>query len=229
MSSETQDTHAHFDFAATTKPDIYKLLASTVLPRPIAWITSLDGEGRVNAAPFSFFNVVSSDPPLFAVGFSGTPDRSGRDTLANIRATGELVVNMVPEELANAMNITAIDAPRGVDELALAGLATAPSTHVKAPRIAASPVSYECTVFQIIETGGSGGVLLARALGMHLRHDAFANEERLYVNPANMRLIGRMHGAGGYCTTRDGFEIPRLSWAVDGDHVQAKSLKSGTE
>jgi flavin reductase (DIM6/NTAB) family NADH-FMN oxidoreductase RutF len=214
------DTHAHFDFAATAKPDIYKLLASTVLPRPIAWITTLDAEGRVNAAPFSFFNVVSSDPPLFAVGFSGASDRDGKDTLANIRATGELVINLVSEELADAMNITAIDAPRGTDELVLAGLATAPCEHVKAPRIAASPVSYECTVFQIIETGGAGTVLLARGLAVHVRHDAFANEERLYLNPANMRLIGRMHGLGGYCTTRDEFEIPRLSWAADGARLQ---------
>jgi flavin reductase (DIM6/NTAB) family NADH-FMN oxidoreductase RutF len=217
MSSET---HAHFDFAATSKPDIYKLLASTVLPRPIAWITSLDVEGSVNAAPFSFFNVVCSDPPLFAVGFSGASDRNGKDTLANIRATGELVVNMVSEELADAMNITAIDAPRGVDELALTGLATVPSAHVKAPRIAASPVSYECTLFQIIDTGTASSVLLARVLGAHVRHDAFANEARLYINPANMRLVGRMHGAGGYCTTRDEFEIPRISWAVAGAKLQ---------
>jgi flavin reductase (DIM6/NTAB) family NADH-FMN oxidoreductase RutF len=216
------DTHAHFDFAATAKPDIYKLLASTVLPRPIAWITTLDTEGRVNAAPFSFFNVVSSDPPLFAVGFSGASDRDGKDTLANIRATGELVINLVSEDLADAMNITAIDAPRGTDELVLAGLATAPCEHVKAPRIAASPVSYECTVFQIIETGGAGTVLLARGLAVHVRHDAFANEERLYLNPANMRLVGRMHGLGGYCTTRDEFEIPRLSWAADGARLQSK-------
>ncbi len=214
------DTHAHFDFAATTKPDIYKLLASTVLPRPIAWITTVNAEGRVNAAPFSFFNVVSSDPPLFAVGFSGASDRDGKDTLANIRATGELVINMVPEELANAMNITAIDAPRGTDELVLAGLATAPCDHVKAPRIAASPVSYECTIFQIIETGGAGTVLLARAIAVHVRHDAFANEERLLVDPANMRLVGRMHGAGGYCTTRELFEIPRLTWAANSAKLQ---------
>ena len=214
------ETHAHFDFASVAKPDIYKLLASTILPRPIAWITSVDAEGRVNAAPFSFFNVVAADPPLFAIGFSGAPDRNGKDTLANIRSAGEFVLNLVPEELADAMNITAIDAPRGVDELALAGLATEASTLVKAPRIAASPVSYECNVFQIIETGGSATVLLARALGVHVRHDAFSNEERLYLDPANMRLVGRMHGAGGYCTTRDVFEIPRLSWAVDGAKLQ---------
>jgi flavin reductase (DIM6/NTAB) family NADH-FMN oxidoreductase RutF len=214
------DTHARFDFATTAKPDIYKLLASTVMPRPIAWITSLDAEGRVNAAPFSFFNAVSSDPPLFAVGFSGASDRDGKDTLANIRTTGELVINLVSEELADAMNITAIDAPRGTDELALAGLATAPSEHVKAPRIAASPVSYECNVFQIIETGGAGTVLLARALAVHVRHDAFANKERLYLNPSNMRLVGRMHGTGGYSTTRDEFEIQRLSWAADGAKLQ---------
>jgi flavin reductase (DIM6/NTAB) family NADH-FMN oxidoreductase RutF len=206
------DTHAAFDLSQLSKADTYKLLASTVLPRPIAWITTLDTEGHVNAAPFSFFNVVSADPPLMAVSFSGASDREGKDTLAHIRASGELVVNMVPEELAEAMNITATDAPRGIDELALAGVATAPSTQVAPPRIATSPVSYECRTFQIIEPGGSSTILLAKVVAIHIRHDAFENEERLHLDPAKMRLIGRMHGAGGYCTTRDIFTIDRIAW-----------------
>src|SRR6187402_1542690 len=99
------DTHAAFDLRTLPKSDTYKLLASTILPRPIAWITTLDEDGKPNAAPFSFFNVVSADPPLIVVGFSAAPDRDGKDTLSNIRRTGELVVNLVPEELAEAMNV----------------------------------------------------------------------------------------------------------------------------
>jgi len=219
-----EDTFASFDLRTLSKPDAYKLLAGTVLPRPIAWITTLDAEGRLNAAPFSFFNAISSDPPLITVGFSAAPDRDGKDTLANIRATGELVVNMVPEELAQAMNITASDVPRGMDELELAGLATAPSVQVKPPRIAGSPVSFECSTFQIIETGGPSTILLARVLHIHVRRDAFENEAHLYVDPSKMRLIGRMHGGGGYCTTRDLFEIPRIPWKQLQKQLAAQGL-----
>ncbi|WP_074653683.1 flavin reductase family protein [Terriglobus roseus] len=206
------DTHAAFDLRTLSKSDTYKLLASTILPRPIAWITTLDDDGKPNAAPFSFFNVVSADPPLIVVGFSAAPDREGKDTLANICRTGELVVNLVPEELAEAMNITATDAPRGLDELTLAGLATVPSLQVAPPRIAGSPVSLECRTFQIIEPGGSSTILVAKALEMHIRHDAFEDESRLHIDPAQMRLIGRMHGGGDYATTRDMFEIARIPW-----------------
>jgi flavin reductase (DIM6/NTAB) family NADH-FMN oxidoreductase RutF len=206
------ETHASFDIADLSKPDVYKLLASTILPRPIAWITTLDEERKPNAAPFSFFNVLSADPPLVAVGFSAAPDREGKDTLANIRRTGELVVNLVPEELADAMNITATDAPRGTDELALAGLTAAASLQVAPPRIADSPVSLECRTFQIIEPGGSSTILLARVVEIHVRREAFADEERLHLDPSQMRLIGRMHGGGGYTTTRGAFEIPRIAW-----------------
>ena len=221
-----RDTHAHFDFTTLPAQDIYKLLASTIMPRPIAWITSVDAEGRINAAPYSFFNVVSSAPPLVAIGFSGAPDRNGKDTLANIRATNGFVVNMVSEELAQAMNITAIDAPRGTDELTLANLTTEPSSKVKAPRIAASPVSYECEIFQIIDTGTQTAVLLGRVLAAHIRHTAFENEPRLHLDPAAMQLIGRMHGAGGYCTTRDLFEIPRLTWAANGPNLTRNEMSS---
>jgi flavin reductase (DIM6/NTAB) family NADH-FMN oxidoreductase RutF len=206
------DTHAAFDLRKLSKSDTYKLLASTILPRPIAWITTLNEDGTPNAAPFSFFNVVSADPPLIVVGFSAAPDRDGKDTLSNIRRTGELVVNLVPEELADAMNVTATDAPRGLDELTLAGLATIASVQVAPPRIAGSPVSLECRTFQILEPGGSSTILLAKAVEMHIRHDAFEDEGRLHLDPAKMRLIGRMHGGGGYTTTRDIFEIARIPW-----------------
>ncbi len=209
------DTFSHFDLAAMPKPDAYKLLASLIMPRPIAWIVSRDPAGTLNAAPFSFFNILSADPPLVAISFSAAPDREGKDTLTNIRAHNEFVINMVPEELAPEMNITATNAPRGTDETRLAGLDLAPSALIDVPRIAASPASFECRLFQLIEPGGSSIIALARILYAHVRTEAFANLDRLYIDPHKLRLIGRMHGAGGYCRTTDIFTIDRKSWPLD--------------
>jgi flavin reductase (DIM6/NTAB) family NADH-FMN oxidoreductase RutF len=186
-----------------------------ILPRPIAWIVSRDAEGGVNAAPFSFFNILSSDPPLVAIGFSAAPDRDGKDTLTYIRERGEFVVNLVPEELADAMNVTATNAPRGMDETQLAGLELASCAVVDVPRIAGSPVALECRLWQVIEPGGSGTIVLAKIVYAHVRASAFEDLARLHIDPAQMRLIGRMHGGGGYCTTRDVFTIGRRSWPVD--------------
>ena len=207
---------AHFDLGAMSKADGYKLLASVILPRPIAWVVSRDAEGVLNAAPFSFFNILSADPPLVAIGFSGAADRDGKDTLGNIKALGEFVVNLVPEELATAMNITATNAPRGTDETKLAGLELTKCEVVDVPRIVGSPVGLECKLFQVIETGGTGTIVLGKIVYAHVRESAFANLEKLYVDPSKLRLIGRMHGAGGYCTTRDTFTIDRLSWPLEG-------------
>lgn len=204
--------YSRFTLADMSKGDSYKLIASLVMPRPIAWITSVDANGTVNAAPYSFFNLLSADPPLAAVGFSAASDREGKDTLANVRATGELVINLVNEALAPAMNVTAVNAPRGTDESALAGLATAPSIHVKPPRIAESPVSLECRTFQILEPSAGSTILLAQILEVHVRRDAFEDESRLHIDPSMLRLVGRMHGGGGYCTTRDLFELDRPTW-----------------
>jgi len=215
MADVKVDGFAHFDLGAMAKTDAYKLLVSTIMPRPIAWVVSRGAEG-VNAAPFSFFNVLSADPPLVAIGFAAATDRDGKDTLTNIRAQGEFVVNLVPEELAQAMNVTATNAPRGTDETRLAGLELAKCEMVGVPRIVGSPVGLECKLFQVIETGGTGTIVLGRIVYAHVRESAFANREKLYVDPAQLRLIGRMHGAGGYCTTRDTFSIDRLSWPLEG-------------
>jgi len=209
------DTFSHFDLAAMPKPDAYKLLASLIMPRPIAWIVSRDAAGTLNAAPFSFFNILSADPPLVAISIGAAPDREGKDTLANIRAHNDFVINMVPEELAPEMNITATNAPRGTDETKLAGLDLAPSTLINVPRIAASPVGFECRLFQLLEPGGANIIVLARILYAHVRTEAFASRERLHIDPHKLRLIGRMHGAGGYCRTTDIFTIDRKSWPLD--------------
>lgn len=206
------DAFSHFDLGALSKGDSYKLLASTIMPRPIAWVVSRDEEGTLNAAPYSFFNIVSSDPPLVAISFSSAPDRDLKDTLHNIRARGEFVVNLVPEELAEAMNMTATNAPRGTDETQLAGLELAPCTLVDVPRLAGSPVALECKLFDTISPGESSTICLGRILYVHVRTSAFEDLHRLHINPAELRLVGRMNGAGGYCTTRDLFTIERRSW-----------------
>lgn len=213
------DGFAGFDLGAMSKGDSYKLLASVILPRPIAWVVSRDEEGRVNAAPFSFFNILSSDPPLVAISIAGAPDRQYKDTLANIRAQKQFVVNMVPEELAEAMNVTATNAPVGIDETALAGLELAEGTAVKVPRIVGSPVALECELFEVLEPGGASTIVLGKIVYAHVRQNVFEGPDglaRLHVDPAQMRLIGRMHGGGGYCTTRDVFTIERKSWPLDG-------------
>ena len=170
----------------------------------------------MNAAPFSFFNVMSSDPPILGISFAAASDREGKDTLANIRSRKEFVVNLVPEELAEAMNITATNAPRGVDETVLAGLETVPCTAVDVPRIAGSPVALECRLYEVLEPGGGSTIVLGRVVYMHVRESAFANRERLHIDAEKLRLVGRMSGAGGYCTTRDMFTIDRKSWPLEG-------------
>ena len=208
------ESFSHFDLQSMAKADTYKLLASVILPRPIAWLVSKDARGELNAAPFSFFNILSSDPPILGISISAAPDRSVKDTLANVRERGEFVVHMVPEELAEAMNITATNAPRGTDETQLAGLALAPCTLVDVPRIAGSPVALECTLFETLQPGGSTTILLGRIVYAHVRTSAFEDVSRLHIDPAKMRLIGRMHGGGGYCTTRDVFTLERKNWPL---------------
>jgi flavin reductase (DIM6/NTAB) family NADH-FMN oxidoreductase RutF len=208
------DGFTHFDVATLKHADTSKLLASIIMPRPIAWIVSSDSNGILNAAPFSFFNIVSTDPPLVAISISAAKDRDMKDTLTNIRARGEFVVNMVPEELAEAMNITAADAPPDFDETKVAGLALVPSSVVGMPRIEASPVALECKLFDIIEPGGSSTICLGRVVYIHIRTSAFEDVERLYIDPHQLRLIGRMHGSGGYTTTRDIFFLPRKTWPL---------------
>jgi flavin reductase (DIM6/NTAB) family NADH-FMN oxidoreductase RutF len=203
-----------FDFATLSPQNRYKLLISAIVPRPIAWVVSLDAEGRLNAAPFSFFNAMAGDPPIVAVGIGGRrpEDAPGtwKDSGANIRATGDFVVNLVPYDLHEQMNITAIEFGHDVNELAEAGLTTLPSTKVRPPRIAESPVALECERFNIIDVGVDRAIVLGRVVAMHVRDDAVLNAERCYIDTPKLDLIGRMHGAGWYARTTDLFENPRI-------------------
>lgn len=201
-----------FDFASINADNVYKLLVSTVVPRPIAWVTTLDAEERVNAAPFSFFNVMCSDPPVVCIGI-GPKKAELKDTGENIRRTGQFVVNLVSEETAQAMNITAIDVDPGVDELAMARLTPIASTTIKPPRIAESPVALECERLAVVELGNHRAVVMGKVLAMHVRDDCVLDPAKCYIDTPKLGLIGRMHGRGWYARTSDRIEIPRISVA----------------
>jgi flavin reductase (DIM6/NTAB) family NADH-FMN oxidoreductase RutF len=199
-----------FDFAAINAENAYKLLVSTVVPRPIAWVTTQDTDGTLNAAPFSFFNAVSGNPPVVVIGIGGREPGDIKDTGGNIRRTGEFVVNLVSNRLAEQMNITAIDFPRHVNELAEARLTTIASARVRPPRIAESPVSLECERLVIVEVGVDRAVVLGRVLAIHIADEFVLDRERCYVDTPALELIGRMHGRGWYSRTSDRFEMPRI-------------------
>jgi flavin reductase (DIM6/NTAB) family NADH-FMN oxidoreductase RutF len=200
-----------FDFAKIPTKNGYKLLVSTVTPRPIAWIVSQDSQGVLNAAPFSFFNALASDPPIVGIGIAGRSSGLHKDTRANVAATKEFVVNLVSESTANAMNITAIDFDPHIDELAEAGLTAAPSVHVKPPRIAESPVAMECALYQIIDFSPTSSLILGRVLAMHVADEAVVDADNAYIDTPKLHLIGRMHGAAWYTRCTDLFELPRLA------------------
>jgi flavin reductase (DIM6/NTAB) family NADH-FMN oxidoreductase RutF len=202
-----------FDLDQVGTAIAYKLLASTVVPRPIAWVTTRGADGGVNAAPYSFFNAMGSNPPTIVLGLLGDPARGFKDTARNILATAEFVVNLVPHALARAMNLTAIDAPSGVDELALAGLATAPATHVAPPLIADSPVSFECVTHTAVVTGPHQTVVIGRVLAVHVADRFVLDAARGHVDTPGLDLVARTVGAG-YVRGGERFDMERPTWAA---------------
>jgi len=199
-----------FDFAATATQDRYKLLVSTVLPRPIAWVVTQDPQGRRNAAPYSFFNVFSPDPALVVIGIGGRKPGDAKDTGRNIRETGEFVVNLVAFDNLAPMNVTAIEFPPEVDEIAEAGLTTLPSVKVKPPRIAESPVALECRRFMLLDLNVDRTLVVGEVLAMHIRDDCVADPARHHIDSPRLDLVGRMHGSGWYARTTDRVEVPRI-------------------
>jgi flavin reductase (DIM6/NTAB) family NADH-FMN oxidoreductase RutF len=211
----------HFDLAKIAESDAYKLLVSTVVPRPIALTTTVDPEGRLNAAPFSFFNAVSSVPPVVVLGIA--PGSSGgdgwKDTERNIRDTGEFVVNLVDEAIAERMNVCDVPFPTEVNELEMAGLHPVASAGVRPPRIAESPVSFECKRITGLSLGARSTLEVGRVIHIHIRDD-LVDSEKFYVQTEKMRLIGRMHGRGWYARTSDLFLMDRMSLAEWKDRQQ---------
>jgi flavin reductase (DIM6/NTAB) family NADH-FMN oxidoreductase RutF len=185
----------------------YPVLASLITPRPIAWVTTISPDGAINAAPFSFFNVLGAEPPIVGICPGDRVDGTPKDTARNIRLTHEFVVNLVDEALGEAMNKTAASVPYGANELDLAGLTTAPSSTIKPPRIAEAPASLECSEWGTLQIGGNR-LIIGLVKRVHIR-DEFFDSENLRVRADDLHLIGRMASPHWYCRTRDRFEMIR--------------------
>ena len=199
-----------FDFTTISAKDRYKLMVSTILPRPIAWVVTQSAAGVVNAAPYSFFNGVGADPPLVSISIEGKGGQGRKDTAVNIRDSGQFVVNLVDYAAAKEMVVTAIDFGPEVSEVAEAGLTTVASVLVKPPRIAESPVAFECEVYKIVELPHDRDLVLGRILYMHIADAAVQDPARYYVDTPKLDLVGRMHGGGWYSRTSDLFEVARI-------------------
>jgi flavin reductase (DIM6/NTAB) family NADH-FMN oxidoreductase RutF len=198
---------------ATAKPrEIYNLLIGLVAPRPIALITSHNEHGQLNAAPFSAYNYLCTDPPIVGIGVTNRPGtRTPKDTAHNIRRTGEFVVNVVTEDLLPQMNVCATDFPSDISELDMAGLETEPSTTVRVPRIRSAHAALECVEHTTLEIGHSR-IILGRVLAMYIE-DRFVDPAGPYIKAEELHAIGRMNGLGSYVRTRDSFlTMPRISW-----------------
>ncbi|HSA82965.1 MAG TPA: flavin reductase family protein [Geminicoccaceae bacterium] len=199
-----------FDFAELSPVERYKLLGGLVVPRPIALVTTRDEGGRDNAAPFSFFNVLAEEPPLVVLGLGVSTAGGAKDTTNNIRDTGEFVVNLVDEAIAEAMNLCAIDVPPGTSEIELAGFSLLPSERVAPGRIAEAPVSMECRRYVTLQPGPERYIVLGEVVILHVR-DGIVDPARLRIDRDAYAPIGRLFG-GGYVRTRDRFEMPRISY-----------------
>ncbi len=186
---------------------IYKLMTSVIVPRPIAWISTVSPDGINNLAPFSYYAGISSDPPLLIVSIGSKEPGVKKDTWSNIEETGEFVVNMVTRDLLHEMNTSSIPFDKDIDEFEKTGLTPAPSKFVKPPRVKESPVSIECRKYEIIEIGKMG-IILGEILNFHIRDDIL--NEKGYVDTTKLEIIGRLGGAN-YCliTGENTFELKR--------------------
>ena len=203
----TSDEMVGFDPDKLEKPDQYKLLAGSIMPRPIALVCTIGSQG-VNAAPFSFFNAIGADPPMvvFSAGLRST---GSKDTMRNIAENGEFVVHIIDEAAAPMMNVCAIDYGPGVDETVEAGFRTAPSVKVRPPRILDCPVAMECRVMEHLKIGRQPyDLIVGEVVYFHFR--AGLVNDRFHVDAAKLAPLGRMSGLGGYVRTTDRFEMARL-------------------
>lgn len=198
-----------FDFERLEASNRYKIMTSTIVPRPIAWVTTLSKDGVGNAAPFSFFNALGRSPPLVALGILGDEDASMKDTARNILDTGEFVANLVPASATSAMSATSASVPPDIDELTLAGLERAPSVKVKPPRIAVSPVSFECRLHTPLQLGPDELIVLGEIVQAHVADSFMLDPARYYIDTPALELVGRMHGRGWYAKTSDLFQLNR--------------------
>ena len=192
----------------------YKLLIGCVVPRPIAWVSTIGADGVPNLAPFSFFMGVSNDPPTIAFS-SGRRENGKKDTVRNLEVSGDFVVNVVDDAHAEAMNVTSGEYPPEVDEFSVAGLAMAPGVLVKAPRVATAPISMECRVSQIVPVGrGPHSVVFGEIVYFHLRDDVY-DAKTGRIDMRRLRPVGRLAG-NQYAHIHDIFEMKRPSETYPG-------------
>jgi flavin reductase (DIM6/NTAB) family NADH-FMN oxidoreductase RutF len=199
------------DPAALSSDAAYYWMAATILPRPIAWVSTLNEDGSANLAPFSFFTGASAHPPTCIICVSRKSRvevGQKKDTWANIERTGEYVIHVVPDELATAMNATSKEQPHGTDEFVVAGVAKTPSERVGAPRVAEAPVAMECRLHKLVEVGHPGeetAVIIGEILLWHVRDDLLVGGR---IDFGRLDAVGRMGGAV-YARTRERFDMPR--------------------
>jgi flavin reductase (DIM6/NTAB) family NADH-FMN oxidoreductase RutF len=197
------------DVAASNVIDVYQVLVGVVTPRPIAWVTTIDVAGRVNLAPFSFFNAFGANPPVVVFSPSLRRDATKKDTLLNVEATREFVVNAAVASLAEQVNQSSKELPPGDSEVAYTGLHTVPSLKVKPPRLAESPVHLECKLMQIIPIGTgpiAGNLVIGEVVMIHI-DDAVLDSNRK-VDPRKLQTVARL-GGDFWCRTTDLFEQKR--------------------
>ncbi|ADU68522.1 flavin reductase family protein [Pantoea sp. At-9b] len=202
-------SHTFFDFASLTERERYKILIGTVIPRPVALVTTVSRDGVPNAGPFSFFNVLTHDPAIVAIGVENYADMRFKDTARNIRETGEFTVHIVDDALVDQMEICAIKFGPEVNELEEAGLETVPGQYVNSPRILAAPAALECRRHTTLQVGPAREIILGEVVGVYVRTDA-VNIENLHIDQQLMDAVGRM-GGNTYCRTRDQFDNKTLT------------------
>jgi len=194
------------DITALPPLEQYKLLASTVVPRPIALVTTISDEFGDNAAPYSFFNCMGEDPPVMVLGLeTKRHNQALKDTTVNIRDNGEFVIHLVDEAMAQAMNICAIDFPSDISEVEQAGLTLTPSRVVRPKRIVEAPVAFECEKIALLQIGPTRNIAIGKVVRMHVR-DGLLDPVTHYINPELYRPIGRMFGKL-YARLSDRFEM----------------------
>ena len=198
-----------FDVIGKHADRAYALLASVVCPRPIAWVTTLHENGEVNAAPFSFFNLIGDDPPMVMFCPGDRDDGKPKDTALNCRRNGEFVIHLVDAPLAETMVATSASLPYGQSELANRGLELADSICVSVPRIATAPAALECTLHEIWEFGGNR-MVLGLIKRLHVRDD-LVDQATERILAERYQPIGRMASPDWYCLTKEIFEIKRPS------------------
>lgn len=209
MAGDNEDVTLDLSSLKTT--DRYKILSGIVVPRPIALVTTVNADGLVNAAPYSFFNVFSEDPPLVVLGLQHYADGRFKDTTRNIHTTGEFVVNLCDEAMAQAMNETAVDFPSDISETETVGLETCASLDVKVPRLAHAPFSFECVRHASLAFGPGRELLVGRPVRVHARA-GLLDTDRMYIDYEQYKPIGRLFGEL-YARQGDIFAMPRQTHA----------------